>query len=122
MIESPSMKYARAVILSLFCAVLGAQQVNSRRGRERDVDNHQAEREEWFYGQRAYPLGHIPTGARLNAIQQIEQMDQARAARAQTNLATSEKTASAAASINSAAWTLIGPQPTDQGSTYVTAG
>ncbi len=38
---------------------------------EKDVDNHQAERQEWFYSQREYPLGHIPTGARINAIAAI---------------------------------------------------
>jgi uncharacterized protein (TIGR03437 family) len=105
------MKSSRALALALplFCLLLSAQQ-----RREREVDNHQAEREEWFYGQRAYPLGHIPTGARLNAIQRIDQMDRARA----QAVPAARITAAAA----SARWTLIGPRPTDAGSTYVTAG
>jgi hypothetical protein len=32
-------------------------------------------RNEWFYGQRAYPLGFIPAGARLNALAELDQID-----------------------------------------------
>lgn len=113
------MKYPRALMLPLLCSLLPAQQVNSRRERERDSDNRQAEREEWFYGQRAYPLGHIPTGARLDAIHRIEQMDRAQTVRPQISPASASE---AAAGSNGSSWKLIGPQPTDQGSSYVTAG
>src|ERR1035438_9371441 len=37
-----------------------------------EVDDKQAQREEWFYTQRAYPLPHIPTGARLKGIAEID--------------------------------------------------
>jgi uncharacterized protein (TIGR03437 family) len=105
------MRFSRtiALVLLLSCPFLLAQ-----RRREREPDKDQAEREQWFYGQRAYPLGHIPTGARWNAIQEIDRIDRAR------------RSASPAAAISSAAtvgvWNLIGPRPTDAGSTYVTAG
>ena len=112
------MKYPRALMLPLLCSLLSAQQFNSRRERERDSDNRQAEREEWFYGQRAYPLGHIPTGARLDAIHRIEQMDRAQTVRPQISPASASE---AAAGFNGSSWKLIGPQPTDQGSSYVTA-
>src|SRR3989454_6319631 len=31
-------------------------------------------RQEWFYRQRTYPLGFIPAGARLRALQHLEEM------------------------------------------------
>src|ERR1035438_2450347 len=40
-----------------------------------EVDDKQAQREEWFYTQRAYPLPHIPTGARLKGIAEIDRID-----------------------------------------------
>jgi len=30
-----------------------------------------AERKQWFYGQREFPLGNIPAGARLKAVDQM---------------------------------------------------
>src|ERR1700675_2597217 len=42
-----------------------------------EVDDRQAARQEWFYTQRAYPNGSIPTGARLNAIREIQRIDRA---------------------------------------------
>ncbi len=86
-----------------------------------EVDDRQAARQEWFYTQRAYPNGTIPTGARLNAIREIQRID--RAARFQRqSLAARRPMANAAITMDSSNWTLIGPQPTDAGSTYVTAG
>ncbi|MDQ6758803.1 MAG: hypothetical protein M3Z32_02915 [Acidobacteriota bacterium] len=78
-------------------------------GREREPDDEQAERQRWFYEQRAYPLLRIPNGARLNAIRALDAMDRARPKQR-------------AATTNSAYWVPIGPRPTGQGSTYVTAG
>ncbi len=83
-----------------------------------DVDDKQAEREEWFYGQRAYPLGRIPAGARLNAIAAISRLDRAARLRRQSN-GLSGRLANA---LDSTTWTSIGPKPTDLGSTRVTAG
>jgi uncharacterized protein (TIGR03437 family) len=98
------MKHQSLLALALLCCGAIAQD------RERDPDEQQAQREHWFYDQRAYPLGHIPTGARLKAIEALNSID--RAARSKQRLATTD----------SANWTPIGPRPTDQGTTYVTAG
>jgi uncharacterized protein (TIGR03437 family) len=70
-----------------------------------EEDNQQAQRERWFYEQRRFPLGHIPTGARASAIEEIKR--RAKPRDVATNLSN---------------WTLIGPQPTGQGSNYPTAG
>src|SRR3989441_5925251 len=37
-------------------------------------------RQEWFYRQRTYPLGFIPAGARLRALQHLEEMQRRGAA------------------------------------------
>src|SRR3989454_7000711 len=37
-------------------------------------------RQEWFYRQRTYPLGFIPAGARLRALQHLEEMQRREAA------------------------------------------
>jgi len=81
-------------------------------GRRQDVvDDQQAEREAWFYGQRAYPLGRIPTGARLKALAEIDRID----LEARTS-------GLSARSLIAGGWTSIGPQPTNPGSQFVTAG
>jgi hypothetical protein len=63
-------------------------------------------RQEWFYNQRAYPLGYIPAGARLKALHQLDQM-----VRTQKDLASLPSAAQAADVVASTAWTSIGPQP-----------
>ena len=67
-------------------------------------------RQEWFYGQRAYPHKHIPAGARLRALRELDRKMAA------------ERQASSpgyllAPSIN-ASWSFIGPQPIDTPYTY----
>ena len=85
------------------------------------VDDQQAQREEWFYSQRAYPLGRIPTGARLKAIAEIDRLDgELRARQPQSVAAESESTT--AAGLVAGKWTSIGPRPTNAGSIFVTAG
>ena len=103
--------------LSVFCVVSLAQE------REKELDDRQAQREEWFYSQREYPLGQIPTGARIKAIAEIQRIE--RTARARRQAAASSGNAvdgSVIAALDAATWTSIGPRPTDAGSTYVTAG
>lgn len=80
-------------------------------------------RQEWFYSQRAYPRGYIPRGARNNAIHEIERIN--RVARQQHRgplTAAAAPNANAAAAMDSATWTLIGPRPTGAGSISVTSG
>jgi uncharacterized protein (TIGR03437 family) len=99
-----------AIGLVVSTSICFAQQTRKRS----EVDDKQAEREEWFYAQRAYPLAHIPTGARLKGIAEIENIDALARARQQSALATS--------ALEVASWMSIGPQPTNAGSPYVTAG
>ena len=57
----------------------------------------QQKREAWFYGQRAYPLPHIPSGLRLQAL---------------AALTASEVSGAGTFSAGSPVWTFIGPKPT----------
>jgi uncharacterized protein (TIGR03437 family) len=103
-----------AITLTIFCIPSFAQ--------EREKDDHQKERDEWFYSQRSYPLTQIPSGARLNAIAEIKRIDRAVRANHQQPLATAAIDGSLASALDAATWTSIGPKPTDLSSTYVTAG
>src|SRR5258708_9360347 len=85
------------------------------------VDDKQAEREEWFYTQRAYPNTRIPAGARLKALSDIERMDgEFRALHPQAVAAETDSTMAAGLVVGK--WTSIGPRPTDAGSLEVTSG
>src|ERR1017187_2233934 len=64
----------------------------------------QRKRMEWEYKQRAYPRKRIPSGARLNALKQLD------AKLAQESEARS-RTGKRAAGPQRNAWTMIGPQP-----------
>src|SRR5579863_2336382 len=87
----------------------------------KEVDDQQAQREEWFYSQRAYPLGRIPTGARLKGIAEIDRIDaEAQAHRLQTGGAPANSVLPRVLEVGS--WTPIGPQPTNAGTAFVTAG
>ena len=112
------MKYpVVAVFIGVLCAMAYAQE------REKELDDKEAAREEWFYSQREYPLGMIPTGARLKAIADIQSIQgAARAGRQNGSAAGNALGNAAAATLGAATWTSIGPRPTDANSTYVTAG
>ena len=97
--------------LILFCSVCSAQFTR----KENEADDKQAEREEWFYTQRAYPRSRIPTGARLKGIAEIDRME---ALRQPSGSANSEEPRS----LPVGAWTSIGPRPTSAGTIFVTAG
>jgi uncharacterized protein (TIGR03437 family) len=103
-----------AITVTAFCIPSFAQ--------EREKDDRQRERDEWFYSQRSYPRTEIPAGARLNAIAEIKRIDRAVRASHQQPLATASIDGSLAATLDAATWTSIGPKPTDLNSTYVTAG
>ncbi len=110
------MRYTSLIALILLASsVVRGQRINQ------DPDDRQAARDEWFYSQRAYPGGTIPVGARVNAIREMQRIDRAARFRRQSGAARSPL-ANAAVTMDSTNWTLIGPQPTDAGSTYVTAG
>lgn len=98
----------------LVCAVAAAvvlfagfqDQSSSESGEgEEDIEFLRA-RDNWFYGQRAYPLGHIPGGARLKAVSDLDRL-LAREAylRARAAEFTSEP-------LDEPQWVLVGPAPT----------
>jgi uncharacterized protein (TIGR03437 family) len=104
-----------SALIPLISVLVTAQQI------DKDDDNRQAAREQWFYGPRAYPNNAIPRSARLNAIREMQRIDRAaRSLRQSTSV--KSPLANAAITMDSTNWTLIGPQPTNGGSTYVTAG
>ncbi len=72
-------------------------------------------RADWFFRQRAFPLGHIPADARLKALQQVEQMRRTKgvfmdrfAAAASARLPGFQNVPA----LSQTQWTSIGPQPT----------
>src|SRR5437588_3183334 len=89
---------------------------------QRERDDHERERDEWFYSQRSYPRSQIPAGARLNAIAEIKRIDRAVRAVHQQPPEAAAIDGSVAATLDASTWTSIGPRPTDLGSIYVTAG
>src|SRR5579871_3666468 len=105
------MKRSIALALTVLCGLAFGQE----RKKRTQPDDQQAEREAWFYGQRAYPNGSIPAGARIKALAEIDRIDTELRARAVGPLA-------AASTLTTAGWTSIGPQPTDPGTQFVTAG
>ena len=71
-------------------------------------------RAQWFIEQRAYPLGHIPTGARLDALGQLDQMI-ANESRTTTQTSAARGLALATGAPPAASgttWSPMGPQPT----------
>ena len=111
------MRHFRVIVILLFFgSILIAQEW------QKENDDKQAERQAWFYSQRAYPLTSIPAGARLNAIRQIQRMEEALRAQRQAALAAAGNGINPALTTDSANWSLIGPRPTDAGSSNVTSG
>jgi len=100
-----------AIGLIVFSSVCFAQFAR----KENEADDKQAEREEWFYSQRAYPHTRIPAGARLKGFAEIERMDRLRLQNLSGN-------AQEPRALTVGSWTSIGPQPTSAGTIFVTAG
>jgi uncharacterized protein (TIGR03437 family) len=71
-----------------------------------------AQREEWFYKQRAYPLAEIPTGAHNEANAQADELDRLTVERRRNRLG------AAAALQQTNDWTALGPQPIRLGQTF----
>ncbi len=71
-------------------------------------------RADWFFHQRAYPLGHIPADARLKALQQVEQMRRTKGVYMDRFAAAARARVPSFQNItpNASTWTPIGPQPT----------
>src|SRR5260370_18475510 len=86
-----------------FCIPCFAQQ--------RERDDHQRERDEWFYSQRAYPRSQIPAGARLNAIAEIKRIDRAVRAVHQHPSEAAAINGSVATTLDASTWPSIRPRP-----------
>ncbi|HEV2615443.1 MAG TPA: hypothetical protein VGU63_02410, partial [Candidatus Acidoferrales bacterium] len=71
-------------------------------------------RAEWFFHQRAFPLGHIPADARLKAFQQAAQMRRTKGLFMDRFAAATGERIPGFQNItaNTSTWTSIGPQPT----------
>ncbi|HEU5409799.1 MAG TPA: hypothetical protein VFU57_02175, partial [Candidatus Acidoferrales bacterium] len=88
---------------------------------EKDSSQLIRKRAQWFFHQRAYPLKHIPAGARVHAMQQLQQMRAANGTFMQRllqksglpNFNTAINTGARALTISSSNWTAIGPAPTN---------
>jgi len=103
----------RLTVATLFCASWGFAQTQPVKPATRgDLIRR---RMEWFYRQRAYPLKHIPPGARLRALKQMDQMlaEEGRSSAPSTDVSPESGFDVFSAAISSTRWTLIGPEPTD---------
>ena len=66
-------------------------------------------RQQWFYEQRAFPLGFIPGGARQSGLRQLDRM----IAQQRALVLSRPRPMVAASSSSATSWSLIGPQPTN---------
>jgi uncharacterized protein (TIGR03437 family) len=116
------MKHFRGIVTIIVSGLFFGSFLMAQEWQKGD-DDKQAERQDWFYSQRTYPQTSIPAGARLNAIRQIQRMEAAqRAQRQAAALVAAGNGINLALTTDPANWSLIGPRPTDAGSSNVTSG
>ena len=84
--------------LFLFRAV--AQEMTTPRNQEMESSDIERARSEWFYGQRAYPHKHVPAGARVRALKELD-------------FKIAREMAASIAPASNPVWNLIGPRPID---------
>src|SRR5260370_880997 len=110
-------------ILRLLLAFLSISLILPAQQWERDEDDDPAGRHAWFYSQRASPAASIPPGARRYAMLQITVTDAlARLQRQGFLPAAVGQNSRTVAAIDAGDGTLIGPRPTDGGTTRARAG
>ncbi|MFZ0639957.1 MAG: hypothetical protein WA020_03515 [Candidatus Acidiferrales bacterium] len=109
------------ILLATFIVpLIGKGPARERPEREKDSAQQIKKREQWFFHQRAFPLGHIPADARIRAVEHLEQMRANSGTFMEGFLAQARHANSGGASsaapqqiaINMSSWTPIGPQPT----------
>jgi hypothetical protein len=107
-----NMSFRLAVATLFFTSVVVAQRQPVKPGSRGDLIRR---RMEWFYRQRAYPLKHIPPGARLRALEQMDRMlaEEAQSSALSTDVSPEPGFDLSSAAVSSTRWTLIGPEPTD---------
>jgi hypothetical protein len=81
---------------------------------EKDSPDAVRKREEWFYKQRSSANGHIPAGARANALAHMQRMMEAEGKLVHRANGSVAEVTPFAASVTST-WTSIGPTPTTGG-------
>ncbi len=104
--------------LSLFALIFGISGFAQDLPQKPLKKSNKLARQEWFYGQRAYPLPAIPARARLDALAHIERFNKTRS----LNSAARPGASRLAITTDTANWTMIGPQPTGGGTLNATAG
>jgi hypothetical protein len=108
-----------ALLVAGAIAPLVGQQKAQRASRENERDSATLirKRADWFFKQRAYPLGFIPAGARMKAIQQMEQMQRTQGTlmdRFTTQERTTAPSFGTIPPLSTTNWTSLGPQPTTE--------
>jgi hypothetical protein len=108
----PTSIFVSLTLATLFCTSLGFTQQPSEPPESGDMIRR---RMEWFYNQRAFPLKHIPAGARLRALRQLDQMpaEEAQPVIPNSDISPQDAVDISPGASSSTRWTLIGPQPTD---------
>ncbi len=108
-----------AIVVMLLTGSLLPLVGQSDRARSEGAHEHDSalqirKRADWFFRQRAFPLGRIPADARLKALQQVEQMRRTKGVfMSRFAAATRAKfPVTQTIPINGSTWTSIGPQPT----------
>jgi hypothetical protein len=99
-------------------------QASPQNHREPESGDLVRKRQEWFYQQRAYPLGYIPAGARQRALEHMDRMMRDQGLQQTSQPSPQAREAGIFPSTSQAAgiipfpgdgfWHLIGPQPTNQ--------
>ncbi len=90
---------------------IGIQPVNPNEPGQ--IQNDIKGRQEWFLHNRAWPLDHVPAGARLKAFQQVEQMRRERDANFEVNPVGNVRGIAGPSMDVPGVWNLIGPQGTN---------
>lgn len=109
-----------ALLAILIVPLIGQGPAREKPAREKDSPQQIKKRAEWFFHQRAYPLKHIPAGARVRAVEHLERMrasggtfmEHFRAQAEHFSQASTSKANPQQIAINGTSWTSIGPQPT----------
>lgn len=97
-------KRSMLLVLGIYLFMGGFSAAEGQQSAQSANETVKRQRQEWFYIQRAYPLGYIPAGARLKVLDELKQLP---TARRQPAIAPG-----AATQLSTTPWTLIGPQPT----------
>ena len=119
-----SSSWMRTSLCILLACSIGPYATAQRPPQKETGENADSPRErmDWFYQQRAYPLGRIPPGARSKALQQFNQMAPAEAKlRGQGSSSQPGAVPPPAGPGLPPQWTLTGPEPTNTPFGYPTS-